>query len=124
MNRKEVESVGLGQTKPEITTIAFVRSLVAWEGAVSASAALSQPCGLYSLVDLVDAATNLETARKWVEYLDNVGQANAEIVADGERRGAKEHDLANVRTLGDYVRSAHKHAEEHVKQLLQGALRR
>lgn len=109
---KATESAGIGRIE---TSIAYIRSLAAWQNAVAAAVAGPQPCGFYSLVDLVEAATNVATAQKWVEFLSDIETANAEIVAEGEKKGASGYELANLRTFVDYVRQARKHAEEHVK---------
>lgn len=112
MNSKGAESAGPGRIE---TTIAFVRSLVAWQDAVSVTAAGPPQRGLFAPVDLVAAATNPTVAGEWVSFLSTLVKANAEIVAEGKRKGGPEAELGNLQTLGDYLRRAHKHAEEHVK---------
>ena len=106
--------------KTGVTTVSFVESLIWWQEAMVASVAGPTPTALFSLVDLAEAAVDVTVAREWVEFLERVAKANAEIIAEIE--GSVELDsvvvvLANRRNLLSSVRRAHEYALEHVAQL-------
>ena len=96
-----------------LTTVAFVKSLIAWQRAMVAAVGGPTPTALFSMVDLEKEAVDAATAREWIRFLERVVVGNERLLAEAPTELVR----ANRRLLLSEVREAIECAKEHVALL-------
>lgn len=98
-------------------TMAFIRSLVRWQWAITWTCSHGCPLTLITEVDLEKVATDHTVAQEWVAFLEAVAGRIEKLISEAKSRAGGEISLGNVDSVHREVHAARESAEEHVASL-------